>query len=187
MPQPTLSLQQIAEHHLAWNDRLQDWLDSEVEPADGDAFEMHLRDCVLCQQRLEEFSQLEDALIATNPAPHLSADFDARLMAQVDSVSEEQRRAARQQAEQELQQSLHALARSWRRTLTFVIAGVCGGVALALALAGYFEASGLTGRIAAQGASELGGNVGTLHVALTAFMGAAIGGALSGWLARSTA
>jgi anti-sigma factor RsiW len=182
---PTLTTpQNLAEHHLEWNDRLQDWLDGDVEATDGDAFESHLRDCTLCQQRLEEFSKLETALFAANPAPSLSASFDSRLFEQIDAVSEDQRAAARQRVEQELQDNLRALSRSWRRTWAFVIPGMIGGIVLAFALIGYADALGLTGKLAVEGATELGGNAGTLQVILTGLMGAGIGGFMSGWLAK---
>ena len=179
MTTPT-SIQNPAEHHLEWNDRLQDWLDGDIDPADGNAFEMHLRDCLLCQQRVEEFSTLETALFAATPAPSLSDSFDARLFQQIDSVNEAQRAAARQRVEQELQENLQALSRSWRRTWAFVIPGMIGGVLLAFALAGSFDAAQVTARIA----GEQVANPGSLQMLLTGLMGAALGGFLSGWLAK---
>lgn len=165
-----------AEHHLEWNDRLQDWLDGDIDPADGDSFETHLRDCPLCQQRVEEFSTLETALFAANPAPSLSDSFDARLFGQIDSVNEAQRAAARQRIEQELQENLQALSRSWRRTWAFVIPGMIGGAVLAFALIGSLDAADV--------AARLGANTGSLQAILTGLMGAAIGGFMSGWLAK---
>ncbi|HEY6641546.1 hypothetical protein [Povalibacter sp.] len=184
MPRKPASPQSLAEHHLEWNDRLQDWLDGDVEAADGDVFETHLRDCTLCQQRLEQLSQLETALFAANPAPSLSTSFDARLFEQIDAVNEEQRAAARQRVEQELQDNLRALSRSWRRTWAFVIPGMIGGIVLAFALIGYVDTLGLTGQLAAQGANDLGTNATTLQAALTGLMGATIGGFMAGWIAK---
>lgn len=169
-----------AEHHLEWNDRLQDWLDGDVDPADGDAFAAHLRDCVLCQQRVEEFSALETALFAANPPPSLSDSFEIRLFEQIDSVNEAQRAAARQRVEQELQENLQALSRSWRRTWAFVIPGMLGGVLLAFALVGSFDAAAVTAKIAGD---ELA-NPGSLQAILTGLLGAALGGFMSGWLAK---
>jgi len=174
------STQNPAEHHLEWNDRLQDWLDGDIDPADGDVFEAHLRDCLLCQRRVEEFSNLEAALFAANPAPVPSDSFDARLFAQIDSVNEVQRAAARQRVEQELQDNLQALSRSWRRTWAFVIPGMIGGVLLAFALVGSFDAAEVTAKIAGDQLA----NVGSLQTILTGLMGAALGGFMSGWLAK---
>ncbi len=170
------SPQNLAEHHLEWNDRLQDWLDGESDAADGEAFAMHLRDCDLCQQRLEEFTRLETALFAANPAPAPSVSFDARLFEQLDAINEEQRAAARRRIEEELQENLRALSRSWRRTWAFVIPGMIGGIVLAFALAGSFDAVDFAGK--------LGGTADSLQMLLTGLMGAAIGGFMSGWLAK---
>jgi anti-sigma factor RsiW len=175
----------IPEHHLEWNDRLQDWLDGDASEVDGTAVEEHLNDCQICQQRLAEFQQLETALFNGSSAPSLvAAAFDTRLFAQIDVVDEAQRAAARQRVEQELQANLQALSRSWRRALAFVIPGIIGGIALAFAMAGYFEASGLAGKLVAEGASEIGANAGVIQTMLTALMGAGIGGVLAGWLAK---
>jgi len=186
---PTPSPQLLSEHHLEWNERLLDWLDNDVAEADGAVFETHLRDCSICQQQLAAFEELDAALSATS-TPMLSATFDVRLLAQIDAVNESQRAEARQRVEQELQENLRALSRRWRRTLAFVIPGIIGGIALALALAGYFDASGLTGKLATLGAdglgaNGLGGNVSSIQMLLTGLMGAAIGGVMSGWMARA--
>lgn len=175
----------LADHHLEWNDRLQDWLDGDLDTADQPLFEAHLADCTICQQRLGDFEALDNALQAD--APHLSLDsaFDARVFAQIDAIDETQRAVARQRIERELQDNLQALSRSWRRTLAFVIPGIIGGIALALTLTGFFDASGLTDRLAVEGASELGGNASLIHVAITALLGASIGGATAAWMAKA--
>jgi len=176
--------QTVPDHHLEWNDRLQDWLDGETESADSGVFENHLAACDICQLRVTELQQLESALIAESPLPQLSASFDTQLFAQIDSVNETQRAAARQRVEQELQQNLKALSLSWRRTLVFVIPGIVAGVALAFGLTGYFEASGITATLAAEGASKLGANASQIQMMLTALLGAGLGGAMAGWLSR---
>ena len=177
----------VLEHHLEWNDRLQDWLDGDVDPSDGSVFETHLTDCELCQQRVAELQKLDAALIAGAPALALDSSFNARLFAQIDSVDEAQRAAARARVEQELQENLRALSRSWRRMLAFVIPGIVGGIALAFAIVGSFDASGITGKLAVEGASTLGGTAALAHAALTGLLGAAVGGLMAGWLARAAA
>jgi anti-sigma factor RsiW len=172
------------EHHLEWNDRLQDWLDGDLADAEAPVFTAHLADCTLCQQRLADFEQLENVLQA--PRLSLDAAFDARLFAQIDAIDETQRAAARQKVEQELQQNLRALTRNWRRTLAFIVPGIIGGMALAFALMGYFDASGLTGKVVAEGASELGSQSANLvHAVFIAITGASIGGVMAGWLAKA--
>lgn len=174
------------EHQQEWNDRLQDWLDGDLSKSDEPVFAAHLADCSLCQQRLADFEQLENAMQAQAPRLSLDAAFDARLFAQIDAIDETQRAAARQKIEQELQQNLRALTRSWRRTLAFLVPGIIGGMALAFALMGYFDASGLTEKVVAEGASELGSQSANLiHAVFIAITGASIGGVMAGWLAKT--
>lgn len=174
------------DHAAQWDDRLQDWLDGDLADADVLVFEAHLAGCELCQQRLADFERLENVLQSASPRLSLNEAFDARLFAQIDAIDETQRAAARQKVELELQNNLRALTRSWRRTLAFVVTGVVGGLALAFALMGYFDASGLTEKVVAEGASELGGNSANLiHIAFIAAMGASIGGVMAGWLAKA--
>jgi anti-sigma factor RsiW len=183
---PPQSPQSIPEHHLEWNDRLQDWLDGEIESADAGVFEAHVGECPICQQRLAQMEQLESGLLAATPHPTLDASFDARLFEKIDAFDDAQRAAARRRVEQELQENLSALSRSWRRMLAFTIPGIVGGIAVAFALAGYFDASGLTGKLA-ESASEIGGNANLMYAVITALLGAGIGGLTAGWLSRAAA
>ena len=183
MNQP--SSHSFAHHSTQWNDRLQDWLDGELNEADSAAFEAHLAGCAECQQRVAEFEQLDAALDDAAPPLQLSDDFDQRLWAQIDAVDDSQRAEARQRVERELQQQLQALSRNWRRTLAFVIPGVVAGVALAFALTGWMDSSGMTSTLVAEGAAELGGGAADfIRVGLTAVVGAAFGMLVAPWLAR---
>jgi len=175
--------QSVSDHHLEWNDRLQDWLDGDLSEH-GAEIEQHLGTCEICQEQLEQLQALESSLIEVVPRPRLDASFDARLFEQIESMDEARRATARARVEAERQQSLEALARSWRRTLVFVLPGILGGIALAFALAGYLDASGISGRLA-QSASELGGNAGMIQTLLTGLLGAAFGGGMARWLSRA--
>ena len=178
----------LPEHHLQWNDRLQDWLDGALDATEAPVIEAHLADCAICQQRLGDFEQLEAQLRQAAPPLRLDTSFDARVFSQIESVDEAKRAAARQRIEQELQNNLQVLSQSWRRTLTFVIPGIAAGVALAFALTSYLDSSGLTGRLVAEGASEFGANSANwVHAALIATLGASIGGVMAGWLAKAAA
>lgn len=175
---PPLTAEQ--EHQLEWNDRLQDWLDGETDPA----METHLGGCGICQTQLAAFEQLDEALTATAPKMSLDTAFDARLFAQIDSMDESKRIAARQRIEQEMQESLRALSRSWRRSLAFVIPGVLAGIAIAFALATWFDDSGLVRTLAVENAQAIGvGSTGMIRTILTAAFGAAIGMVVARWLA----
>ncbi|HWK73218.1 MAG TPA: zf-HC2 domain-containing protein [Povalibacter sp.] len=178
----------LSEHHLEWNDRLQDWLDGDLEAAEAPEFEAHLASCAICQERLGDFEQLETQLHQAAPTLALDSSFDARIFSQIESVDEAQRAAARQRIEQELQNNLRKLSQGWRRTLAFVIPGIAAGVALAFALTSYFDASGLTGRLVAESAGQLGaGSASWVHAVLTTALGASIGGLMAGWMAKSAA
>lgn len=171
------------EHTLLWNDRLQDWLDGDVDRSDGPAFESHLAHCDLCQQRLAEFEDLDEALQRAAPPIALDESFDRRLFAQIDTVDEAQRAAARQRVEQELHENLRTLSRSWRRTLAFVVPGVIAGIALAFALTGYFLSADATQSLIAGAENLSRGHSGLIDIILTTTLGAAIGAGVARWLA----
>jgi anti-sigma factor RsiW len=167
------------EHHLEWNDRLQDWLDGEPDAS----FEAHLAGCELCQAQLESLQALDQALQRELPALSPTESFDARLFEKIDAIDENQRLAAREQAERELRENLQALRRGWRRTLAFVIPGIIAGIAIAFAFTLWLDDSGVARTVALEGAHELGSNqAGTIQMALTALLGAGIGLAVARWL-----
>ena len=171
------------QHHSEWNDRLQDWLDGDIGSADAAAFEAHLAQCALCNERLEQLTELDRTLQVT--APHVSLDesFDQRLFAQIDQFDESKRAEVRERMEQELQQNLRELARGWRRTLAFVIPGIIGGIALAFALSAWLDGSGLTHTLAVEGAGQLGGSSDSIQLVLTTLLGTGLGLGIARWLA----
>jgi anti-sigma factor RsiW len=176
--------QAVSDHQLDWNDRLQDWLDGDFSEG-GAEVEKHLMSCEICQEQLAAMQALDTSLVSELPQLRLDASFDARVFGQIDKMDEARRAAARQLAEEERRRNLDALARSWRRSLAFVLPGILGGIALAFALAGYLDASDLTAKLAQQGASELGGNANVIHYLLTALLGAAFGGVMARWLSSA--
>lgn len=174
-----------AHHSSGWNDQLQDWLDGELDAAASAAFAAHLNGCVECRQTVEGFAQLDAALAAASPPLELNATFDAGLLARIDAIDESRRAEARRRLELELQQQLHALSRIWRRTLAFVIPGVIAGMALAFVLTGWFDSSGLTNTLVAQGTAGLGqDSTDFLRIGVTTLLGAALGALVAPWLAR---
>jgi anti-sigma factor RsiW len=180
-----LTKQSSSRHSQEWNDRLQDWLDGELNSADTAAFEAHLKACAECQQSVQELEELDTALVAATPALQLDTAFDARLFAKIEAIDDSKRAEARRQIEQEWQQQLQALSRNWRRTLAFVIPGVVAGIAIAFAAAGWLDSSGVTDSLVAQGAAELGGrSVDFLRIGVTSVVGAALGMLVAPWLAR---
>jgi anti-sigma factor RsiW len=172
-------------HSQQWDGQLQDWLDGELNTAEGAVFEAHLAGCGECQQTLEALEKLDQALVEATPPMELNQAFDERLFTQIEAFDESKRSEARRRLEQEWQQQLHALSRNWKRTLVFVIPGVIAGIALAFAVLAWLDSSGITSHLVAQGSAELGaGSTDLLRVSLTGFIGAALGMAVAPWLAR---
>ena len=171
-------------HDIEWNDRLQDWLDGDLDAADAAALQAHMAGCAACRARADELQALDRSLRSAAPRLALDDAFDAALFAQIDAVDESKRAEARQRIEQELQQNLQALARGWRRALLFIIPGVIAGVALAFALTWWMNDAGVMRALIAQSAAEFGpGNSGQVQLIATTLLGAALGGLIARWLA----
>jgi anti-sigma factor RsiW len=172
------------EHELAWNDRLQDWLDGDLSDADAAALQAHMADCAACRARAEELQELDRSLVSAAPPLTLDATFDARIFAQIDAIDDSRRAEARQRLEQELQQNLHALARNWRRALLFIVPGVVAGIALAFGLAAWLNDASVMQALVVESAGKLGSETPSLvHLAATTVLGAALGGTIARWLA----
>jgi anti-sigma factor RsiW len=175
----------VSDHTLEWNDRLQDWLDGDANPSEAAAVQQHMTDCEECRSVLSDLRALDASLRRAAPPIALDERFDARLFASIDTIDETQRIAARQRLERELQENLQALARSWRRTLMFVIPGVIGGIALAFALTGYFLSADAAQPFIASAETLSGGNTRVAEAALKALLGATIGVIVARWLAAA--
>lgn len=174
------------EHELAWNDRLQDWLDGDLNAADAAGLQAHLADCAMCRARAEELQALDRSLRTATPRLALDEAFDAKIFAQIETIDDTKRAAARQRIEQELQQNLQALARGWRRAVWFIVPGVIGGVALAFALTWWLTDAGLMRALIMQSAAEFGsGNSSLVQPIVTALLGAAVGGLIARWFATA--
>lgn len=172
------------DHDLDWNDRLQDWLDGELDSADQAAFDTHLASCVRCQTRLGRLKSLDQALQRAAPPVSLDASFDKRLFAAIDDIDEARRAAARERVQAEIQSELQLLARNWRQTLGAIVPGIVAGIALAFSLAAYFGTSELMQTLVAESAGEVGrSSAGFIHLLLTSTIGAAIGYTVARWLA----
>jgi len=171
-------------HDIQWNDRLQDWLDGDLDAADSAALQAHLADCAGCRARADELQTLDRDLRSATPRLALDDSFDAKIFAQLDAIDETKRAEARRRLEQELQQNLHALARGWRRALLFVVPGVIAGVALAFALAWWLDTGGVMRTLIVQSAAEFGtDNSGQVRLIVMTLLGAGLGGMIARWLA----
>jgi anti-sigma factor RsiW len=171
-------------HDIEWNDRLQDWLDGDIDSADAATLQAHMADCAACRARADELHALDRELRGAAPRMALDDTFDAKIFAQLDAIDETKRAEARLRLDQELQQNLHALARGWRRALLFVIPGVIAGVALAFALAWWLDTGGVMRALIVESAAEFGtDNSGQVRLIVMTVLGAGLGGLLARWLA----
>jgi anti-sigma factor RsiW len=171
------------EHTFDWNDRLQDWVDGDVEPAEAAAIEAHVAGCDLCRAQLHELQRIDAAL--RKAVPHLALDesFDTRLFARIGEIDEARRAAARRRVEQELKEQMQALRSGWTRTLAAVIPGAVAGVALAFALTAYVFSADIAQPLIENAETMMRGDSGTVQIALTTLFGAAIGAGVARWLA----
>jgi anti-sigma factor RsiW len=171
-------------HDIEWNDRLQDWLDGDLDAADAAALQAHMTDCAACHARAEELQALDRSLRSAAPRMALDDSFDAKIFAQLDVIDDAKRAEARRRVEQELQQNLHALARGWRRALLFIVPGVIAGVALAFVLAWWLDSAGVMRTLIVQSAAEFGSDTsGQVRLIVTTLLGAGMGGLIARWLA----
>jgi anti-sigma factor RsiW len=49
-------------HDIQWNDRLQDWLDGDLDASDTAALLAHMADCAACRARADELQALDRSL-----------------------------------------------------------------------------------------------------------------------------
>lgn len=184
MSTPTPQSTAAREHELAWNDRLQDWLDGDLSAADTTTLQAHMAACAACRERAEELQELDRKLSSAVPRMSLNDAFDAKIFAQLNVIDESQRAEARRRLEQELQQNLQALARGWWRALLFIVPGVIAGVALALGLAWWLEDANVMHTLIVQSAAEFGSdNSGQVRLITMTLLGAGLGGVIARWLA----
>jgi anti-sigma factor RsiW len=176
----------IDEHDLDWNERLQDWLDGELDSSEQAEFDTHVASCTRCREKLRQFERMDEALRAATPPISLDNSFDARLFAQIDEADGARRAAARERVQAEIQTELQLLTRNWRQTLGTIIPGIIAGIALAFAFTVYFDTADWVRALADESAGEIGRtNAMFVHALLTSGVGAAIGYVVARWLTPS--
>ena len=183
MTAPTPQPADPREHLLAWNDRLQDWLDGDLNASETAALQAHMADCPMCRARADELRELDFNLASAAPRLALDDAFDAKLFAQIDAIDETQRAEARRRVEQELQQNLQTLARGWRRALLFIIPGAVAGLALAFGLASWLSDASVMQQLVSESAKLGSGSSGQVHLIVTTVLGAGVGAMVARWLA----
>lgn len=176
----------IAQHDLEWNDRLQDLLDGDLSNGERASVESHVAGCARCRSQLAQLKRIDVLMRSKLEAPNLHPSFDQQLFARIGAMDAQARDKARKRIEAELRQDLESLAQGWRRNWITVFAGAIAGIALAVALMVWADAAGISTAIAGLAQSRTGvGSPDLMHSLVTILFGAGIGAVVSRWLVRS--
>jgi anti-sigma factor RsiW len=139
-----------ARDHYEWDERLQDWIDGDLDPSGAAALEAHVAGCSACQARMSGFRALDTTLAKALAPPALSEAFDRRLLEHVDRASTSERTAARARLEREWQAQMRAFSRQWRHALGSMLLNLLLGTALLVALLARLGAPSLVSRLIEQ-------------------------------------
>jgi anti-sigma factor RsiW len=135
--------------HFEWDERLQDWIDGDLDPAASTVLEAHLAGCDACQARLRAFRAVDARLSASLARQTLSTSFDRTVLAHIDGAAKAGRAAARARLEQAWQAEIGAFSRQWRTAFRSMILNALLVAALLVAFL-----TRLPGRAATTGLSD---------------------------------
>jgi anti-sigma factor RsiW len=107
--------------HFEWDERLQDWIDGDLDPAASAVLEAHLAGCDACQARIQAFRAVDATLCASLARQTLPASFDRTVLAHVDGAANAVRAAARARLEQAWEAEIGAFSRQWRTAFRSMI------------------------------------------------------------------
>jgi len=107
--------------HFEWDERLQDWIDGDLDPAASAALEAHLAGCDECQARLQAFRAVDATLSGSLARQTLPASFDRAVLERVDRAANAGHAAARARLEQAWQAEIGAFSRQWRTAFRSMI------------------------------------------------------------------
>lgn len=176
-------MNEIAQHDIEWNDRLQDLLDGDLSHGERTTVEAHLAGCTRCRSQFARLKRIDALLRTQTEAPEPHASFDQQLFARIHAMDARETERARRRMEKELQQNLRSLSRSWRRNWISVLAGTGAGIASALALLSWIDTAGIASAVAGAARSTVGfGTLGLLNTAIMMLVGALIGAGVARWL-----
>ena len=103
-----------------WEERLQDWIDGDVDAGEAEAVLAHAAGCASCGERIEALRTLDNQLASCLPRPALDDDFDRRVLASVGRISGELA-SARSRLQRDWQEQQTGLRRSRRRIWNWII------------------------------------------------------------------
>lgn len=121
----------------AWEERLQDWIDGDLDAGESEAVLAHAARCESCSERIETLRELDDQLARCLPPLALDEDFDRRVLGGVGSVPRDLA-SARSRIEREWQDQQEALRRGRRRIWNWIILDA-GAISLLIAVATRFS------------------------------------------------
>lgn len=121
-------------HECEWEERLQDWIDGDLDPTEVAAVAQHSASCAICRERLTMLRALDAQLSRSVTREALDASFDCRVLDRVTVITQADRAAARARLETERREQMAALARGWRKLWRSIILNAVGWISLFIAL-----------------------------------------------------
>ncbi|HTE40317.1 MAG TPA: hypothetical protein VK629_05790 [Steroidobacteraceae bacterium] len=121
------------QHSLRWGDRLQDAVDGDLIASDLAAVSDHLGNCEACRSDYRALQALNNMLTLQIGTPALTANFDARVIAQVSTLAGSLLSQARELEQREHLARVAHLKRSWRSFWRFNLGNFLGCGAMVVA------------------------------------------------------
>lgn len=116
-----------ASEHREWDERLQDWLDDDLDAAQSMLLREHIESCSDCRARLKALQAIDAELSRLHERTALETSFDRQLFERITCAERADRAAARVAAERQWRDGLQRLSRqsheAWRWTILNVLAG----------------------------------------------------------------
>ena len=124
-----------AAEHCDWEERLQRWIDGDLDPARSAALDEHIASCLSCHDRLRPLQAVDAALSRSFSQATLDESFDRKVFERIASAEKADRVAARARIERDRQNQMAALSHRWRNAWKSTVLNAVAGVALLVALA----------------------------------------------------
>jgi anti-sigma factor RsiW len=128
-----------APEHCDWEERLQNWIDGDLHPAQFAAVAEHIASCTSCHARMNRLRAVDAALSGSFSQATLDESFDRKVFERIASAAKTDRVAARARIEREWQDQIAALSDQWRDVWKVIILNAVAGVAVLIALTTAFS------------------------------------------------
>jgi anti-sigma factor RsiW len=123
-----------APEHCDWEERLQDWIDGDLDSAQLAAVDEHIASCISCRARMNPLQAVDAALSRSLSQSTLDESFDRKVLERIASAAKTDRVAARARIEREWQDQIAALSDQWRNVWKAIILNAVATVAVVIAL-----------------------------------------------------